>query len=99
MAIIELNNQNFNQQTENGSILVDFYADWCGPCKSMATVLDQLSAEGVLIGKVNIDHQPELATQWKVRSVPTLIWFKNGQPTARSAGAKTKNAISEMIKQ
>lgn len=99
MAIIELNNQNFNQQTENGSILVDFYADWCGPCKTLATVLDQLSAEGVLIGKVNIDHQPELANQWKVRSVPTLIWFSNGQPKSRSAGVKTKSAINEMIAQ
>ena len=99
MAIIELNNQNFTQQTESGDILVDFYADWCGPCKTMAVVLDQLSDEGVLIGKVNIDHQPELATHWKVRSVPTLIWFKNGQPKARSTGAKTKSNISEMMKQ
>lgn len=99
MAIIELNNQNFTQQTESNSILVDFYADWCGPCKALAKVLEQLSDDGVLIGKVNIDHQPELARQWQVRSVPSLIWFTGGEVKARSVGVKTKKAIAEMISQ
>ena len=74
-------------------VLVDFYADWCGPCKMMSPVLDQLSAElegKIKIGKVNVDDDPELAGQFKVMSIPNFVLIKNGQVVDQVIGAVPK---------
>lgn len=99
-----LTQNNFKQMTSNGLILVDFWAPWCGPCKMVAPVLNEIADEhqGKLrVGKVNVDNQQVLAAKFKVRSIPTLILFKNGKDVKRIVGAKTKKGylaeISEYL--
>ena len=82
-------------------VLVDFYADWCGPCKMMIPVLDQLSAEKadqIQIYKINVDENPELASQFQVMSIPSLFVMKNGKIVNQSMGARPKNQILAMVK-
>ncbi|MBR6683968.1 MAG: thioredoxin [Firmicutes bacterium] len=81
-------------------VLVDFYADWCGPCKMMSPVLDQLSAElegKIKIGKVNVDDDPELAGQYKVMSIPNFVLIKNGQVVDQVIGAVPKAQMLSKI--
>ena len=81
-------------------VLVDFYADWCGPCKMMSPVLDQLSAEldgQIKIGKVNVDDDPELAGQFKVMSIPNFVLIKNGQVVDQVIGAVPKAQMLSKI--
>jgi len=80
--------------------IVDFYADWCGPCRMLAPILDQLDAEAAgrfSIAKLNIDDNQSLAQQYKVMTIPTLIYFKNGEELARASGVMTKQAILDQI--
>ena len=77
-------------------IIVDFYADWCGPCKMQAPILDEISEATVY--KVNIDEEPDLATRYSVMSIPTLIVFKNGEVASKSVGLTAKEQILEMLK-
>ncbi len=95
-----LNRHNFKQLAGQGIILVDFWAPWCGPCKIIAPVLNELAEElngKVRIGKVNVDQQSELAAKFKVRNIPTLVLLKNGKEVKRFVGVKTKRALlSEM---
>jgi thioredoxin 1 len=82
-------------------VLVDFFATWCGPCKRLAPVLDEIAQEvkeSAYVYKVDIDQSPELAAQYRVNSVPTLIMFKGGQPTAKTVGAQPKAALMQMFK-
>lgn len=79
-------------------ILVDFWAEWCGPCKMIAPVLDEIADENVgkiTIGKVNVDENPDLARRFEVMSIPTLIVFKDGEPVKRLVGAKNKAGLLE----
>lgn len=95
-----LNDQNFEATVSAHSVvLVDFFADWCGPCKMLAPILEQLSAKlpNVFIGKVNIDQSSELASRFHVTSIPTLVVLKNGQEVDRSMGLKDENAIIQMV--
>jgi thioredoxin 1 len=81
-------------------VLVDFYADWCGPCKMMIPVLDELSAEKadeLTIYKINVDENPDIARQYKVMSIPTLILFKDGQDVKTVMGAMTKKDLWKQI--
>lgn len=81
-------------------VLVDFYADWCGPCKMMAPIIDELAKEyeGIVkIGKLNVDDNPETTKQYRVMSIPTMIIFKNGQAVDNVVGAVSKNVLKEKL--
>jgi len=97
-----LDNKNFKGQIRGGITLVDFWAPWCGPCRMMAPVLNELAESAganVSIGKVNVDHNQPLANKYKVRSIPTLVMFKDGKEVNRYVGVKSKKfLISEIDK-
>ena len=93
-----LNQVNFDEtlQATPDTVLVDFWAEWCGPCKMIAPVLEQVATEHagqVLVGKVNIDEAPELAQRFGITAIPTLIVFKNGHPRRTWRGVQSKSAI------
>lgn len=98
-----LTNETFDAAINNGSdkpVLVDFWAEWCGPCKMLAPILDQISAEKAgqaTIVKVDIDAHPELATRFGIRAIPTLIVFKNGQPVNTITGVRSKAFIEAAL--
>lgn len=102
MEPVTLTQDNF--QTEvldaKGTVLVDFWAAWCGPCRMLSPVVDEVAAElsGVKVGKVNIDEQPDLAAQFDVMSIPTLVVFKDGKAVNQSVGVIPKEAILKMVK-
>lgn len=97
-----LNEQNFESEILNSKnvALVDFYADWCGPCKMVAPIVAQIAEErtDVVVGKVNVDDSMELARMYKVVSIPTLIVFKDGKPVTQMVGFGSKQEILEMLK-
>ena len=83
-------------------MLVDFYADWCGPCKEMPAILKQVKEdlkEGVRIVKVNVDKNPFIATQYKIKSIPTLIVFKNGTPHWTGVGVQNASEIKKVLRE
>lgn len=99
MAVV-LTKDNFNQSIENGVSLVDFWAPWCGPCKMQLPIVEELATElegQATIGKINVDEQPELAAQFGVMSIPTLILFKDGQPVDKMVGLQSKDALKTKI--
>jgi thioredoxin 1 len=86
---------NFNQViAENDLILVDFWASWCGPCKVLSPILDEISNEtGLLVGKLNVDENEEKTIEYGVSSIPTMVLFKSGQPVKTIVGAKPKHVL------
>lgn len=101
MSIIKLTRDNFESEVMQSTlpILVDFYAEWCGPCRMLSPVIDEIANEATdfKVGKINIDEQPELATKYQVMSVPTLMVIKNGEVTNRVTGAVPKQTILNML--
>jgi thioredoxin 1 len=98
--IITLTETNFDHQTKNKLMLVDFWAAWCGPCRMMAPILNELSLElegNQHIGKVNIEEYPSLAKRFNVRNIPTLIVFKNGVEVARIVGVRNKEYLQKQM--
>lgn len=98
MNLLKLSNDNFTDEVLNSDIpvLVDFYADWCGPCKVLSPVIDELAEEyedKIKIVKLNIDEANEIAVKYSVMSIPTLILFKDGEATTRLVGARSKKEI------
>jgi thioredoxin 1 len=99
--VLELTDGNFQSEVLNSSdpVLVDFWAPWCGPCRQIAPMIDQLAAENVgsvKVGKVNIDEN-SVAQQYGIDSIPTLIIFKGGQPVSKFVGAKPKSALQAAL--
>jgi thioredoxin 1 len=103
MAVITLTKENFEQEVlhSNQPVLVDFWATWCGPCRMMGPVIDEIGGQTAdfKTGKVNVDEQQELAAQYGVQSIPTLIVFKNGEPAARALGARPKAQVLDLLRQ
>ena len=102
MKTLILNNDNFESTITGSSspVLVDFWAEWCGPCKMIAPVLNELAAEQdgkAVIAKLNIDDEPELAKRFGITAIPTLIVFRNGQPTVTLRGVQSKSAIVKSL--
>ena len=95
MSVQKLNQNNFNNAIANSTALVDFYADWCGPCRMVSPIVDEIAEErsDITIGKVNVDDENALAMKYGVMSIPTLIVFKDGKEKARIVGARPKAAI------
>ena len=90
-----LKDEDFNEEIKNGTIIVDFYADWCGPCKMMGQVLEQI--DNVNIIKVNTDEFEELSTKYGVMSIPTIILFKDGKEQAKQIGFMPKEELEKWI--
>lgn len=102
MAVLTFTARNFEQEALKADrpVLVDFWADWCAPCKMFAPVLDQIAAEttAVKIGKINIDDEPGLAQQFNVMSIPTLLLIKDGKVQQTAVGVQSKDFVLNMIK-
>ncbi|QAY67689.1 thioredoxin [Paenibacillus protaetiae] len=97
---VALTKDNFNQTVESGVSLVDFWAPWCGPCKMQLPIVEELATElegQATIAKINVDEQPELASQFGVMSIPTLILFKDGQPVDKMVGVQSKDSLKAKI--
>ena len=99
--IKELENNNFNSEIKEGLVLVDFYAVWCGPCKMMHPVIDQLAQDNpnLKIIKVNVDNYSDIARNYGVMSIPTLILFKNGEIINKNIGFTPKDVLETWIQQ
>ncbi len=102
MAITTINQENFETNVTQSSapVLLDFWADWCGPCKMLSPVVEELAQEHpeISFGKVNVDEAPELAQRYQISAIPTLLLFKDGKPVDMSVGVKSKAALEDMLK-
>ncbi len=99
-GVIELNGGNFDEKTKSGLVLVDFWAPWCGPCKMQTPILEKVSAEiggKAVIAKVNVDENPELAANYGIRSIPTLILLKDGEKKQQFVGLQQQAALVSAI--
>ena len=101
MSVLTITKENFDQQVLQNTkpVLLDFWASWCGPCRMLSPVVDEIAQENdaIAVGKINVDEQPELASQFGVMSIPTLMGFKDGKAVNTSVGVVPKAKILEML--
>ena len=101
MSVIKINKENFASEVLNSDkpVLLDFYADWCGPCRMVGPIVSEISDErsDVKVGKINVDEQPELAAQFQVMSIPMLVVIKNGKLSNQAVGYRSKEQIEAML--
>lgn len=101
MSVMKINKENFANEviSSDKPVILDFYADWCGPCRMVGPIVSEIANErdDIKVGKINVDEQPELAAQFKVMSIPTLVVMKEGKVVNTSVGAKRKEQILAML--
>lgn len=101
MAVLHITEENFEQEVLRAEkpVLLDFWAEWCGPCRQLLPVVEQLAEElpQVKVGKINVDEQPALARQHKVFSIPTLVVYREGKPDGRAVGAQTPEELRALL--
>ena len=101
MSYINITNQNFNEEVlqSDKPVLIDFWASWCGPCRMIAPIVEEIAEErsDIKVGKINVDEEPELASKFGVMSIPTLVVMENGKISSQAIGARPKNAILAML--
>lgn len=102
MEVIKVTSNNFNQEVlqNKETVLIDFYADWCGPCKMLSPIVDEVAKEtdNIKVVKINVDETQDIADQYDIMSIPTLVVIKNGQEKNRSVGVIDKSEILELVK-
>ena len=102
MSAIKITAENYENEVLNSDkpVLLDFWAAWCGPCKMVSPLVDEIALENadIKVGKINVDEQPELATKFGVMSIPTLVVMENGKEVNRSIGAMPKASILKLVK-
>ena len=102
MSVVTLTKDNFTQEVlqSDRPVLVDFWASWCGPCKALGPMVDEVAEEQsqVKVGKVNVDEQAELAREYRIMSIPTLLVFRDGQLARREVGGRSKEELLELIR-
>ena len=100
MSVLSVNKSNFDEiKSSEKTVLLDFFAEWCGPCRMVSPLVDEIAEENpqYLVGKINVDEEPEFAQAFGVASIPTLVVMKNGRIVNQSAGARPKAQILEML--
>lgn len=103
MSVLKLTGENFEEEVlkNEGTVLVDFYADWCGPCRMMAPIIENIGRElegKITVAKINIDDNQDIAMKYQIMSIPTMIIFKNGEPRKTFVGVRDKDEIMKELK-
>ena len=101
MASIKINNNNFQSEVINSDkpVILDFWASWCGPCRMVGPILEEISEErpDIKVGKINVDEEPELAAKFRIMSIPTMVVIKDGKVVNQAVGARPKEAILALL--
>ena len=102
MGVLKVRSNNFEEEVlkSEKTVLIDFYADWCGPCKMLSPIIEAVANENeeIKVVKINVDNEQDLAIDYKVMSIPTIVVIKNGKETNRTVGVVDKNQIEKMVK-
>lgn len=101
MSVIKITAENYDSEVKNSKkpVMLDFWAEWCGPCRMVSPIVDEIAAENPdkKVGKVNVDEEPELASKFDVMSIPTLLVFEDGELVNRAVGARPKEMILDLF--